>query len=115
MEFSAKTRLPLHSNGIIYPSSLLRILQIGIILHSYLLVPMGRKYKGLSKSPFLAINAKGGESIKLKAKGPHHHLILIVFRNFLNWYISSCIVLNLNWYLVMTTFSISMFIFNWYI
>jgi hypothetical protein len=29
--------------------------------------------QGLSKSPFLAINAKGGESIKPKAKGPHHH------------------------------------------
>jgi hypothetical protein len=37
--------------------------------------------------------SKGGESIKLKAKGPHHHLILIVFRFFLNWYIS-------NWYLI---------------
>jgi hypothetical protein len=35
MEYSTKTRLPLHSNGIIYPSSLLRSLQIGIILHSY--------------------------------------------------------------------------------
>jgi hypothetical protein len=29
--------------------------------------------KGLSKSPFLAINAKGGENIKPKAKGLHHH------------------------------------------
>jgi hypothetical protein len=28
---------------------------------------------GLSKSPFSAINAKGGEDIKPKAKGPHHH------------------------------------------
>jgi hypothetical protein len=34
---------------------------------------MGRKFKGLSKSPFLAINAKGGEDNKPKAKGPHHH------------------------------------------
>jgi hypothetical protein len=33
----------------------------------------GESIKGLSKSPFLAINAKGGESIKPKAKGPHHH------------------------------------------
>jgi hypothetical protein len=89
-----KTRLTLHSNGIIYPSSLLRTLQIGIILHSYLLVPLGEKViKGLSKSLFLAINAKGGESIKPKAKGLHHHLILIMFRIFLNWYIS-------NWYLI---------------
>jgi hypothetical protein len=29
--------------------------------------------KGLLKSLFLAINAKGGESIKPKAKGPYHH------------------------------------------
>jgi hypothetical protein len=29
--------------------------------------------KGLSTSPFLAINAKGGENIKHKAKGPHPH------------------------------------------
>jgi hypothetical protein len=28
----------------------------------------GRKYKGLSKSPFLAINAKGGDSISPKQK-----------------------------------------------
>jgi hypothetical protein len=29
--------------------------------------------KGLLKSLFLAINAKGGANIKPKAKGPHHH------------------------------------------
>jgi hypothetical protein len=29
--------------------------------------------KGLSSSSFLALNAKGGENIKPKAKGPHHH------------------------------------------
>jgi hypothetical protein len=33
----------------------------------------GENAKGLSRSPFLAINAKGGENIKPKAKGPHHH------------------------------------------
>jgi hypothetical protein len=53
-------------------------LQIGIILHSYLLVPVGRKFKGLTKSPFLAINAKGGESISLKQKDR-----ITTFRNFL--------------------------------
>jgi hypothetical protein len=38
------------------------------------LAPKGEKNaKGLSSSLFLAINAKGGESIKPKAKGPHHH------------------------------------------
>jgi hypothetical protein len=39
----------------------------------------GENAKGLSSSLFLAINAKGGESIKPKAKGPHHH-----FQNFRN-------------------------------
>jgi hypothetical protein len=78
MEYVTTTRLPLHSNGIIYPSSLLLSLQIGIILHPYLLVPMGEKIKGLQRFPFLAINAKGGENIKPKAKGPHHHH----FKNF---------------------------------
>jgi hypothetical protein len=29
--------------------------------------------KGLQRSPFFALNAKGGENIKPKAKGPHHH------------------------------------------
>jgi hypothetical protein len=33
----------------------------------------------LQSSPFLAINAKGGENIKPKAKGPRHH-----FKNFRN-------------------------------
>jgi hypothetical protein len=83
MESSAKTRLPLHSNGIIYPSPSLRItLQIGIILHSYLLVPMGEKVKRALKTPFLAINAKEGENIKPKAKGPHHQLQKIDLQKF---------------------------------
>jgi hypothetical protein len=50
-------------------------------LHSYLYYHLGESIspqrgkdaKGLSKSPFLAINAKRGESIKPKAKGLHHH------------------------------------------
>ena len=50
---------------------------------------MGAKKKGLSMSPFLAINAKGGENIKPKAKGPHHQFkkklfeikIYLVFTN----------------------------------
>jgi hypothetical protein len=48
-------------------------LSIGITYHSYFFTNGGESIKGLSKSPFLAINAKGGESIKPKAKGPHHH------------------------------------------
>jgi hypothetical protein len=52
--------------------------------------------QGLSSSPFLVLNAKGGENIKPKAKGPHHHVKEIRNKfqsvNF-NW----CIF---NWYLV---------------
>jgi hypothetical protein len=33
----------------------------------------GRKCKRAPKFSVLAINAKGGENIKPKAKGPHHH------------------------------------------
>jgi hypothetical protein len=33
----------------------------------------GESSKVLSSSPFLALNAKEGENIKPKAKGPHHH------------------------------------------
>jgi hypothetical protein len=41
-------------------------------LHSYLFYHLEENTEGLSNSLFLAINAKGGESIKPKAKGPHH-------------------------------------------
>jgi hypothetical protein len=54
----------------------------------------GENAIGLQSSPFLAIDAKGGENIKPKAKGPHHHFKK--FRNedlisyhkclFFNWY-----------------------------
>jgi hypothetical protein len=55
--------------------------------HSYLFHHLGESIKpqrgenciGLSSSLFLAINAKGGESIKPKSKGPHHHFE--VFKN----------------------------------
>jgi hypothetical protein len=67
MESLAKTGLPLHSYGIIYPSPSLRITQIGIIFHSYLLIPLGEKVKrALNVSVFG--NSKGGENISLKQK-----------------------------------------------
>jgi hypothetical protein len=82
-KWSIRQRKGFHSNSdsIIYPLSLLRKLSIGITLHSYFFYQWGenirphkwRIVKGLSSFPFLAINAKGGESIKPKAKGPHHH------------------------------------------
>jgi hypothetical protein len=53
-------------------------LSIGITLHSYLYYHLGESINGLSTSPFLAINVKGGENIKPKPKGPHHHN----FKNF---------------------------------
>jgi hypothetical protein len=40
----------------------------------------GENAKGFTSSSFLAINAKGGENIKPKAKGPHHHHFKI-FKN----------------------------------
>jgi hypothetical protein len=78
-KWSIQQRQGFHSNsdGITYPLLLLMYLSIGMSLHSYFLYLWGesirRKYKGLSSSLFLAIDAKGGESIKPKAKGPHHH------------------------------------------
>jgi hypothetical protein len=60
MEYSAKTSLPLYTIGIIYPFvGIPPSLKIGIIFHSYLLVPMGEKVQRALKTPFLAINAKG--------------------------------------------------------
>jgi hypothetical protein len=80
MESSAKTRLPLHSNGIIYPSPSLHNTPNWYNPSLLLTCTNGEKIKkGLSMSPFLAINAKGGENIKPKAKGPHHQ-----FQNFWN-------------------------------
>jgi hypothetical protein len=42
-------------------------------LHSYLLYHLGENANGALKFFVLAINAKGGEKYKSKAKGPHHH------------------------------------------
>ena len=69
MESSAKIRLPLHSIGIIYPSSSLRTaLHFGIIFtHIHYSYRWGEIQRAL-KTPFLAINAKGGESISPKQK-----------------------------------------------
>jgi hypothetical protein len=62
MESSAKTSLPLHSTGIIYPSPSLRIaLHFGIIFTHIHLCHWGESKRAL-KAPFLAINVKGGES-----------------------------------------------------
>jgi hypothetical protein len=64
-----KTRLPLHSIGIIYPSPSLRIaLHFGIIFtHIHYSYRWGESKRALT-TPFLAINAKVGESISPKQK-----------------------------------------------
>jgi hypothetical protein len=61
MESLAKTRLPLYSNGIIYPSSSLHITLNWYNFHSYYLYQWGESKKGSQKTLFLLINAKGGE------------------------------------------------------
>jgi hypothetical protein len=72
MEYSAKTTLPLNSIDVIYSLPVFRIiLHFGIIFTHIYLFAIGRKQKGLifhSKYPFLAIHAKGGESISPKQK-----------------------------------------------
>jgi hypothetical protein len=69
MESSAKTRLPLHSTSIIYPSPSLRTtLQLWYNLHSSIVCQRGENLKRALKTLFLAINAKGGESISPKQK-----------------------------------------------
>jgi hypothetical protein len=70
MEYSAKTSLPLYIFGIILPS--------------YIVCQRGRESKkGLyftHKYPFLAIHAKGGESISLKQKDRTTNFKNVVFQ-----------------------------------
>jgi hypothetical protein len=78
MESSVKTKASTPLHQIIHPSpSLCYALQIWYNLHSYIIYQRGRKFeKGLyftHKYLFLAIHAKGGESISPKQKDPHHH------------------------------------------
>jgi hypothetical protein len=81
MESSAKTRLPLHSIGIIYPlPSLHTALHFGIMFTHIHLYHWGESKRAL-KTPFLAINAKGGESISPKQKDCNHHANFKNFRN----------------------------------
>jgi hypothetical protein len=72
MEYSAKTTLPLNSISVIYSLPVFRIvLHFGIIFTHIYLFAIGEKVKGLyftHKYPFLAIHAKGGESISPKQK-----------------------------------------------
>jgi hypothetical protein len=93
MEYSTKTRLPLHSIGIFYPSSLLCTPNWYNLSLIFTCTNGGESKKGSQKSPFLAINAKGGESISPKQKD-----CTTTFRKIL-----------------IDIFQIGMFTFNWYI
>jgi hypothetical protein len=83
MEYSAKTTLPLNSIGIIYSLPVPRVvLHFGIIfthISISIVCQRGKERKGPifhSKYPFLAIHAKGGESIGPKQKDRTTTLIL---------------------------------------
>jgi hypothetical protein len=81
-KWSIRKRQGFHSNsdGIIYPLPLLRKLSIDINLHSYFFYQRGRIQKGPQDSSFLAINAKGGESIGQKQKD--HTTTFSKFKNY---------------------------------
>jgi hypothetical protein len=72
MEYSAKASLPLYIFGIILLCWYSASSPIWYNLHSYIVCQRGREHKkGLyftHKYPFLAIHAKGGESISPKQK-----------------------------------------------
>jgi hypothetical protein len=72
MEYLAKTSLPLYIFGIILPCRYSASSPIWYNLHSYIVCQRGEKvrraYISLTKYSFLAIHAKGGESISPKQK-----------------------------------------------
>jgi hypothetical protein len=93
MESSAKTRLPLHSIGIIYTSpSLHTTLHFGIIFTHIHVYHWGRKYKGSQKTLFLAINAKGGEILSPKQKDRTTTFQIFLIDIFKNWYVFNWLV-----------------------
>jgi hypothetical protein len=107
MEYLAKTTLPLNPISIIHSLPLFRIaLQFGIIFTPILFTKGGESLKkGLyftHKYPFLAIHAKGGESISPKQKDRttinFKHIVFQIWvkKRFFNWYIIFDIILN--WY-----------------
>ena len=78
MESSSKTRLPLHSIGTIYPSPSLRATlhlwkrnHSSTLVYSSLIYLWPKRERVIPRAlmtPFLAIHAKGGESISPKQK-----------------------------------------------
>jgi hypothetical protein len=68
MEYSTKTRLPLHSIVLFTLRRNSTKLHIGIVFPLIFTCTNGGESKGLTKSPFLAINAKRGEILSPKQK-----------------------------------------------
>jgi hypothetical protein len=93
MESSAKTRLPLHSIGIIYPSLSLHITPNWYNTSLLFICTNGEKVNKAHQVSVLAINAKGGESISPKQKNrttTFRKILIDIFQIgmlFLNWYI----------------------------
>jgi hypothetical protein len=88
MKYSAKARLPLQLYRYHLPFVVTQKNSQLVLSSLTFLLQWGRKYRGLSSFSFLEINAKGGESIKPKAKGPHHQFKIIKKRNvYFNWYL----------------------------
>jgi hypothetical protein len=89
MEYSAKTSLPLYT--FVYYLSFAGIppsLKIGIIFHSYLLVPMGEKViRALQSLHFWRLMLKGNKVISPKQKDRTTTNVKI-FKNFSNWYLN---------------------------
>jgi hypothetical protein len=82
MEYSAKTSLPLYTNGIICSlANIASSLKIGIIFTHIHLYHWGESKKRVLETLFLAINAKGGESISPKQKDRTTMPISKKFRN----------------------------------
>jgi hypothetical protein len=112
MEYSVKTTLPLNSISVIYPfagipTTLSNWYNLSLI---FTCTNEGESIGGLSTFLFFAINAKGGENIKPKAKGPHHQ-----FQNFQN----KALIDIFHWYLCHDNISIDILILrkqnlNWY-
>jgi hypothetical protein len=107
MEYSAKTSLPLNSNGIILPCRYSASSPIWYNLHSYIICQRGRENKTayiLLKVSIFGDSCLRGRKCKSKAKGPHHHLILktndFQLENFK--LVSYCVQKgeNSNWYLI---------------
>jgi hypothetical protein len=131
MEHSAKTRLPLqlwryHLSFVVTHISLNWYDTITHISFTNGEKVLGERTKGSKVLHFLAINAKGGESIKPKAKGPHHNhfkkfhkcLFQLVFELASKWISKWYLILN--WYVKVRFQLVSHLVFqncfsNWYL